>query len=94
MLDGCGDCSPICLHRSDLTSLLPHVPGRSLVYQVRDASDIALVDSEHACPFADGELEPDATPLPNGFALSLYQVDRSIETLRLEKVGATIRFRF
>ena len=93
-VDGCAECRPICLYRGDVTSRLPHEPARDEIYQVRDALDVALIGDPLQCPFADGDQEPDPAALDNGFALNLYQVDRPLSSLRLEKSGSTIRFRF
>jgi hypothetical protein len=93
-LDGCAECRPTCLHRGDVTGLRPHDPPRAEAYQARDPRDVALPGDPLACPFVDGDLEPDAGALSNGVALSLYQVNRPVGSLRLEKAGSTIRFRF
>ena len=84
-----------CLYRSDVTQLQPHAPPRAAVYLVPPtAQDVSLRGAAYHCPFATGDLEPDATALTNGVALSLYQVDLAIGTLRLAKSGQTIRFTF
>lgn len=94
VVDGCRRCRATCLHRSDVTRLHPHAPTRDVVYAPRGPEDVALRAAQYACPFADGDLEPDATVLVDGTPLVLYQVDRDLDTLRLEKAGSTIRFRF
>lgn len=84
---------PPCLWRSDVTSLSPHVPARADVYLVPpSAEDIHLEGASYECPFASGDLEPDATALDNGVPLSLYQVNRPFGSLRLAKSARSILF--
>jgi hypothetical protein len=86
---------PICLWRSDVTSVYPHVPARNVVYLwPPDPEDISLQGPAYQCPFANGDLEPDARALANGIPLVLYQVNRAIGSLRLAKSGTTIRLTF
>ena len=90
-------CVPVdpCLWRSDVTSVDPHVPARGSVYlSPPNAEDISLQGPSHQCPFATGDLEIDAGALTNGIPLVLYQVNRPVGTLHLEKLGTTIRFTF
>lgn len=86
---------PLCLWRSDVTSLQPHVPAREAVYLVPPSpEDIHLQGAAYQCPFADNDLEQDANALGNGVPLVLYQVNRLVASLRLAKDATTIRFRF
>jgi hypothetical protein len=89
-------CVPqICLWRSDVVQLLPHAPSRAAVYLVPPSpDDIALQGAEYRCPFATGDVEPDANALDNRVPLVLYQVNRPLDTLRLAKSGTTIVFAF
>jgi hypothetical protein len=85
----------ICLWRFDVTSLRPHAPAREDVYLVPPSpEDVHLQGVAHQCPFGDGDLERDGNAATNGVPLLLYQVNRPIDTLRLARSGATIRFRF
>lgn len=85
----------ICLWRSDIGSLLPHVPARLAVYLVPPSGDdISLQGPAYQCPIATGDLEQDAGALGNGVALSCYQVNLAVGMLRLAKAGTTIRFAF
>jgi len=93
----CTECEPppqICLHRFDVTSLSPLIPPSSAIYQPRTPEGIALRGGPYQCPFGDGDLEQDPNALTNGTAMQLYQVNRPIRSLRLERAGTTIRFRF
>lgn len=92
----CSDCAtaPLpCLYRAAFTSLEPLVPDRSAVYLVpRTAEDIALQGLPHACGIANPGVDLEAV-LGNGVPLMLYQVDAS-GSLRLEKAGDTVRYRY
>ena len=86
---------PTCLWRFDVTTLLPHAPPRAAVYAVPPTpDDISLQGAAYRCPFGNGDLEPDATALINGVALTLYQVNQPVSSLRLAKSGTTIQFAF
>jgi hypothetical protein len=83
------------LHRSDVVALLPHSPPRSAVYLPAPTPDgISLQGLAYRCPFVTGNLEPDAFAMTNGIPLVLYQVNRDVPTLRLARIGTTIRFDF
>jgi hypothetical protein len=79
-----------CLYRFDVTSLDPHVPPRSAVYQPRSIEDISLTGTAYRCPFVDRDIEPGGSAV----ALQIYQVDVWTSSLRLVKEGADLRFRF
>ena len=71
------------------------MPARDVVYEAsRTGADIGLQGNAYQCPIQSGDLEQDANAYYNSVPLTLYQIDRPFENLRLVRDGTTIRFEY